>query len=623
MLVNNTLRQHTTTTTTRYLLKSLLLHQSTAVVYYYSSSSFIFEKNNQSTTSTTTSIIDKKNESSTIRLNQPQQQQYRYFSSSSLLGTKNKKNQSKEKMVFVKPYVGAIDQGTSSTRFMLFDSNGQTVLSHQILLPQHHPNPGWVEHDGKEIIKFTNECIENVMQEYYRLGLGEKSDIKAIGITNQRETTIAWNKNNGQPYHHAVVWCDTRTSSLVSRFTEKAAKLAKYKDLSDEERDNQSKNHLRQLCGLPINNYFSALKMRWLIENVKELNHLSQPKDQKEEEDVIMGTIDSWLVWNLTGGGVHITDVTNASRTMLMNLKTLQWDKDICEFLEVPMNILPKIKSSSEIYGYIKEGPLEGIPIGSVLGDQQSAMVGQMCFKKGQAKNTYGTGCFLLYNTGNEIVQSTHGLLTTVCYQLGKDAEPCYALEGSVAVAGAGVKWLVDNLGIASSADEVEELAGKVENNAGVYIVPAFSGLFAPYWRDDARGVIVGMTHQTNRCHIARAMLESTCFQTHEVLSSMEKDANTKLTELRVDGGMTKNELLMQMQSNILGLPVVKPYNSETTCFGAAFAAGLTVGVWKQSMEFKVSQTFTPFTTPESNAIRIKEWHKAVSKSINWVEKSY
>eukprot|EP01133_Synstelium_polycarpum_P001433 gene1433-1662_t len=515
---------------------------------------------------------------------------------------------------FQKPFVGAIDQGTSSTRFMLFDRDGETVLSHQINLKQYHPHPGWVEHDGKEIMEATNECIAKVMDQLTEQGLGTKDDVKAIGITNQRETTIVWNKATGTPYHHAIVWCDSRTSDVVKRLLEKAEQENNAKD-KEADKVTDVKDYLRDKCGLPINNYFSGIKMRWLLDNVEGL------EQECKQNSAIMGTIDSWLVWNLSGGangGVHITDVTNASRTMMLNLETLAWDKSICEFLDVPMNVLPQVKSSAEIYGYVASGPLKGVPIASVLGDQQSAMVGQMCFEKGQAKNTYGTGCFLLYNTGTDIVHSKHGLLTTVCYKLGKDAKTHYALEGSVAVAGAGVKWLVENLGIASSSKGVEDLAATVKDTGGMYIVPAFSGLFAPHWRDDARGVMVGMTHHTNKAHIARAMLESTCFQTYEVLQSMQKDSNDKLSQLRVDGGMTQNDLLLQIQSDILGLPVARPHNLETTCFGAAYAAGLTVGLYKESMTFHAGKIFTP--SSEDQTPRIKDWHKAISKSISWVD---
>eukprot|EP01132_Coremiostelium_polycephalum_P004591 gene4591-5730_t len=516
---------------------------------------------------------------------------------------------------FSKPFIGSIDQGTSSTRFMLFDSNGNTVLSHQISLTQHHPNPGWVEHDGLEIQNCVNKCIENVMKEYYESGIGTKDDIKAIGITNQRETTIVWDKNTGNPLHRALVWCDTRTSKLVKYFTKKALKQQSNTETSDHEKDLEAKNILRDKCGLPISTYFSGLKLKWLINNSKDVEEGCKNGTAK------VGTIDSWLVWNLTGGKTHITDVTNASRTMLMNLETLKWDQSLCDFLEVPISVLPEIRSSSEIYGTVASGPLEGIPIASVLGDQQAAMVGQMCLEKGQAKNTYGTGCFLLYNTGNEIIHSRNGLLTTVCYQFGHDSKPFYALEGGVAVAGSGVRWLIDNLGIASSSQEIEDLANSVTDTGGMYFVPAFSGLFAPYWREDARGVMVGLTHHTTKAHLARSVLESTCFQTYEVLDAMQKDSKDHLKELRVDGGMAKNNLLLQIQSDILGLPVVKPQNLETTCFGAAYAAGLAVGVWKSSMQFNTGTKFSPTCNPDIQSKKLKEWQKAISRSMNWIEK--
>ncbi|KAN0030443.1 hypothetical protein ACTA71_009081 [Dictyostelium dimigraforme] len=575
---------------------------------------------------------------------------------------KNNNNNFKLNKKFMKPYIGAIDQGTSSTRFILFDKNGDIVLSHQILLTQHHPHPGWVEHDGNEILESVNKCIEVVMKEYYENNFGTKEDIKAIGITNQRETTIVWDKKTSKPLNNAIVWCDTRTKDLVNYFNNKANKLIDEKDIKSnfqiddaessfkEECDNistssrssggssssssgqqspkiklESKNYLREKCGLPLSSYFSGLKLKWLFDNCEQV------REAYKRGDCLMGTIDSWLIWNLTGGKSHMTDVTNASRTMLMDLKTLSWDKELCDFLEVPIDILPEIHSSSEIYGSINMSmttmmgthqlhPLDGIPIAGVLGDQQAAMVGQMCFEKGQAKNTYGTGCFLLYNTGNEIVHSRNGLLTTVCYQLGKNSPPVYALEGGVAVAGSGVRWLIDNMGIAKSSQEIEDLATSVQDTGGMYFVPAFSGLFAPYWRDDARGVMVGLTHHTNRCHIARSVLESTCLQTYEVLDAMQKDSGNKLVELRVDGGMAKNNLLLQIQSDLLGLPVVKPTSLETTCFGAAFAAGIATGVWKETMEFKIGGKFTPILDENHKTQKLREWKKAISKSLDWID---
>ncbi|KAN0016286.1 hypothetical protein ACTFIU_006250 [Dictyostelium citrinum] len=564
----------------------------------------------------------------------------------------NNSNNINNNKKYMKPYIGAIDQGTSSTRFILFDKNGDIVLSHQILLTQHHPHPGWVEHDGNEILESVNKCIEVVMKEYYEKNFGTKEDIKAIGITNQRETTIVWDRKTSKPLNHAIVWCDTRTKDLVNYFNNKANKLIDENHLksnytidgaessfkedngSDNNNNNnngqqspsqiklESKNYLREKCGLPLSSYFSGLKLKWLFDNCEPV------REAYRRGDCLMGTIDSWLIWNLTSGKCHMTDVTNASRTMLMNLKTLSWDKELCDFLEVPIDILPEIHSSSEIYGSINMNmttphqlhPLHGIPIAGVLGDQQAAMVGQMCFEKGQAKNTYGTGCFLLYNTGNDIVHSRNGLLTTVCYQLGRDSPPVYALEGGVAVAGSGVRWLIDNMGIAKSSQEIEDLATSVQDTGGMYFVPAFSGLFAPYWRDDARGVMVGLTHHTNRCHIARSVLESTCLQTYEVLDAMQKDSGNKLVELRVDGGMAKNNLLLQIQSDLLGLPVVKPTSLETTCFGAAFAAGIATGVWKETMQFKIGGKFTPQLDEHHKTQKLKEWKKAISKSLDWID---
>ncbi|KAM9992808.1 hypothetical protein ACTFIY_010247 [Dictyostelium cf. discoideum] len=581
---------------------------------------------------------------------------YRFNSTSTTFrinnNNNNNYNSNNNKIKFMKPYIGAIDQGTSSTRFILFDKNGDIVLSHQILLTQHHPHPGWVEHDGNEILESVNKCIQVVMKQYYENNFGTKEDIKAIGITNQRETTIVWDKKTSKPLNNAIVWCDTRTKDLVNYFNNKAKKLIDDNNIIDDDDDNnnnnnnrspvdiadassikgdddqecklESKNYLREKCGLPLSSYFSGLKLKWLFDNCESV------RDAYKRGDCLMGTIDSWLVWNLTGGKSHITDVTNASRTMLMNLKTLSWDKELCDFLEIPMEILPNIHSSSEIYGHVEvatdeqqqqqQHPLHGIPIAGILGDQQAAMVGQMCFEKGQAKNTYGTGCFLLYNTGNDIVHSRNGLLTTVCYQFGKDSPAIYALEGGVAVAGSGVRWLIDNMGIAESGQEIEDLAKSVQDTGGMYFVPAFSGLFAPYWRDDARGVMVGLTHHTNRCHIARSVLESTCLQTFEVLDAMQKDSGNKLLELRVDGGMAKNDLLLQIQSDLLGLPVVKPISLETTCFGAAFAAGIAIGVWKETMQFKIGGKFTPQLDENHKTQKLKEWKKAISKSLDWID---
>jgi len=541
---------------------------------------------------------------------------HRYYSSSS-----------RSPSSFMKPFIGAIDQGTSSTRFILFDKNGDTLLSHQVPLTQHYPHPGWVEHDGKEILDSVNICIEKVMEEFHQKNYGTKEDIKAVGITNQRETTVAWDKNTSKPLHNAIVWCDTRTSDLVSYFTNKAKKSLKTKQdgasntsgaTTIVENNNtvalEPKNYLREKCGLPFSTYFSAVKLKWLFENSKQV------KESYQEGNCKVGTVDSWLAWNLSGGKLHITDVTNASRTMLMDLHTCKWDKELTDFFEIPIDVLPEIKSSSEVYGHIHGGPLDGVPLASILGDQQAAMVGQMCFEKSQAKNTYGTGCFLLYNTGEKIVPSRNGLLTTVCYQLGPKAPVIYALEGGVAVAGSGVQWLINNMGIASSSKEIEDLAHSVKDTGGMYFVPAFSGLFAPYWREDARGVMVGLNHQTNKAHLALSVLESTCYQTYEVLEAMQKDSGDKLIELRVDGGMAKNNLMLQIQSDILGLPVLKPTNLETTCFGAAFSAGMAVGVWKESMEFKTGMKFTPQLDETTKSKKIKGWHKAISKSINWID---
>ncbi|CAL8308055.1 unnamed protein product [Merluccius merluccius] len=486
------------------------------------------------------------------------------------------------------PLVAAIDQGTSSTRFLVFNSKTAELLSHhQVEINQSFPKEGWVEEDPKEILQSVFECMDRTCEKLTQLNI-DISNIKAIGVTNQRETTLVWDKDTGEPLYNAIG--KVHTSAIKHK------------------------------TGLPISTYFSAVKLRWLMDNVDEVHQAVISKR------AMFGTIDSWIIWCLTGGksgGVHCTDVTNASRTMLFNIHTLDWDPELCKYFDIPMEILPKVRSSSEIYGLMKSGALTGIPISGCLGDQSAALVGQMCFQDGQAKNTYGTGCFLLRNTGAKPVMSDHGLLTTVAYKLGRDKPACYALEGSVAIAGAVVRWLRDNLGIIQTSEELEKLAASVGTSYGCYFVPAFSGLYAPYWEPSARGIICGLTQFTNRSHVAFAALEAVCFQTREILDAMNQDSGIPLNQLQVDGGMTSNRLLMQLQADILCIPVVKPSMPETTALGAAMAAGAAEGVsvWSlrsEDLSEVTSEKFEPQINPEESEFRYARWKKAVEKSMNW-----
>mmetsp|Transcript_136 Transcript_136/g.178 ORF Transcript_136/g.178 Transcript_136/m.178 type:complete len:507 (+) Transcript_136:16-1536(+) len=499
-----------------------------------------------------------------------------------------------------KSLIGAIDQGTSSTRFVIFDESGNQVASAQKEITYIAPQSGWVEEDPIEILNSVLDCVRAALNS----GSINPHDVKAIGITNQRETTILWDKSTGLPLHNALVWLDTRNSGICENL------ISKY-----------GKDAFREVCGLPISTYFSATKIMWLIENVPSV------RTAIEKGNCLFGTVDSWLIWKLTGG-VHATDVTNASRTMLMDLTTGKWNASLCETLSIPIQILPPIRSSSEIFGRISTilPELQGVPISGVVGDQQAALIGHGCFEKGEAKNTYGTGCFMLFNTGTDKVASTHGLLTTVGYQLGPSEPLIYALEGSIAVAGAAVKWLRDNLNVISQASDMDKLASQVKDTGGVYFVPAFSGLFAPYWRDDARGVIIGLTQYTEKTHIARALLEAVAFQTKEIVVAMEKDSMQKLKKLRVDGGMTASRILLQFQSDILGISVVRPSNSESTVFGAAYAAGLAIGLYqKQIFMEKVfpgreqtGEIFNPQISEEERSKRFSVWKRAVEKSFDW-----
>ncbi|XP_055772586.1 glycerol kinase-like isoform X1 [Salvelinus fontinalis] len=514
--------------------------------------------------------------------------------------------------VMLGPLVAAIDQGTSSTRFLVFNAKTAELLSHhQVEINQSFPKEGWVEEDPKEILQSVYECMERTCEKLTQLNI-DISNIKAIGVTNQRETTLVWDKETGEPLYNAIVWLDLRTQSTVERLINKTP--------------GRNKNHLKHKTGLPISTYFSAVKLRWLMDNVDEV------AEAVLTHRAMFGTIDSWLIWCLTGGksgGVHCTDVTNASRTMLFNIHTLDWDPELCKYFDIPMEILPKVRSSSEIYGLmkicssLKSGSLSGIPISGCLGDQSAALVGQMCFQEGQAKNTYGTGCFLLRNTGAKPVMSEHGLLTTVAYKLGRDKPACYALEGSVAIAGAVVRWLKDNLGIIQTSTELEKLAASVGTSYGCYFVPAFSGLYAPYWEPSARGIICGLTQFTNKSHLAFAALEAVCFQTREILDAMNQDSGIPLTQLQVDGGMTSNRLLMQLQADILCIPVVKPSMPETTALGAAMAAGAAEGVsvWSlrpEDLSEVTSEKFEPQINPEESEFRYARWKKAVQRAMNW-----
>lgn len=502
-------------------------------------------------------------------------------------------------------YVGAIDQGTTSSRFILFDKLGQIKFVHQVEFTQHYPHPGWVEHDPDELIDSINTCLKEVSKQMAAKGV-RTSQVKAIGITNQRETTVVWDKTTGTPLHRAVVWSDARTTETVKKLKAKEEKTG---------------INIQETCGLPISTYFAAVKLRWILDNSKEV------RDVYEAGNLAFGTIDSWVLWNLLGGlngGRHITDATNASRSMLMNIRSLKYDPKLVDFFDVGKINLPEIVSSSEVYGRIGAGHFAGVPLAGCLGDQSAALVGQLGFEAGEAKNTYGTGCFLLYNTGKEPVISKNGLLTTIGFQF-KDQPPTYALEGSIAVAGSAIKWLRDNILLIESAQEIGDEAAKVEDNAGVVFVTALSGLFAPYWRDDARGTIVGLTQYTTKSHICRAAIEATCFQSKAILDAMERDSGAPFKTLKVDGGMTNSDVAMQIQSDILGIEVVRPQMRETTALGAAIAAGFAVGVWKSKDELKEINkegrtTFKPQYTEERRASEFKLWNRAVERAVGWLE---
>ena len=496
-------------------------------------------------------------------------------------------------------YILALDQGTTSTRAMIFDHAGTVVAADQREHEQIFPRAGWVEHDPMEIWENTRLVIGGALA-----GANlNSSHIAAVGITNQRETTVIWDRHTGEPIANAIVWQDTRTTRLCEELGGSAGPR-RYADRT----------------GLPLATYFAGPKARWLLDNVPGAS------ERAELGDLLFGTMDTWLLWNLTGGvdaGVHATDVTNASRTLLMDLRTLEWDPEIAAEIGVPLASLPQILPSSQVYGTCRPGIIEGVPVAGILGDQQAATFGQAALTPGSAKNTYGTGNFMLLNTGTEIVHSTNGLLTTVCYQLGDDPA-VYALEGSIAVTGSLVQWLRDNLGLIDSASEIEELAASVADNGGAYFVPAFSGLFAPHWRPDARGALVGLTRFVNKGHIARAALESTAFQTREVLAAMNADCGVPLRELKVDGGMTVNETLMQFQADLLGVDVIRPIVNETTALGAAYAAGLAVGYWKSTDDIVANwgedRRWSPQMDPAERDRLCRSWDKAVTRTLNWVD---
>ncbi len=498
-------------------------------------------------------------------------------------------------------YIASIDQGTTSTRCMIFDKSGSVIAVDQKEHEQIFPRAGWVEHDATEIWNNTRDVIGGALA---KANLNS-DNIDAVGITNQRETALVWDKTTGEPVCNAIVWQDTRTQKICDELADLGGGAERYK----------------AKVGLPLATYFSGPKVRWILDNV------DGAREKAEAGDLVFGNMDTWLLWNLTGGvergGVHVTDVTNASRTMLMDLTTLSWDEEIAAEMKIPMSMLPEIKSSSEVYGECQGGALRGTPVAGILGDQQAATFGQVCFEVGTAKNTYGTGNFMLLNTGEEQVPSENGLLTTVCYKIGEN-KAIYALEGAIAVTGSLVQWMRDNLGIIKDAPEIEDLANTVDDNGGAYFVPAFSGLFAPHWRSDARGALVGLTRFVNKGHLARAVLEATAFQTREVLDAMNADSGVPLKELRVDGGMVVNETLMQFQADILDVDVVRPKVAETTALGAAYAAGLAVGYWADEDDLRQNwgedKRWTPQMDSDAREKTYRNWKKAVTKTLDWVD---
>ncbi|KAL3285051.1 hypothetical protein HHI36_019177 [Cryptolaemus montrouzieri] len=505
------------------------------------------------------------------------------------------------------PLVGAIDEGTSSARFILFKAGSvEEVASYQEELSSIFPQEGWVEQDPMRIIDLVNTCINKTVDELISKG-GKVTDIVAVGITNQRESTVVWDRTSGIPFYNSIVWLDVRTSSTIEQLLDQVPNNAR------------NKNYLKILCGLPLNPYFSGVKARWLKDNIPAV------KKAMQTGNCMFGTIDTWLIWNLTGGvkgGKHITDCTNASRTMLMNIDTLKWDPVLLSFFDLPSSILPEIKSSAEVYGRISSGPLQGVPISGCLGDQHAALLGQMCLSRGEAKATYGTGCFLLYNTGVTKIDSAHGLLTTVGYKLGPNKPTVYALEGSVAIAGAALNWLRDNLNILDDFKDAERIGKEAESvqSGEVYFVPAFSGLYAPYWQADARGIIAGITEDTTSNHIVRATLEAVCFQIRDILDAMSQDCKLPLQRLKVDGGMTANSLIMQLQADLAGITVVKSAVLQSTALGAAMAAGSAVGHWNvDSSAINIpSRTWYPIYTDDERDVKYSKWKMAIERSLGW-----
>jgi len=493
--------------------------------------------------------------------------------------------------------IGSIDQGTSSSRFIVYEAQtGKVIAEHQIEVEQLFPHESWVEQRPGSLLKSVEDCIEVVCGKLNDAGVS-LDRLKGLGITNQRETTVVWDRITGEPLNNAVVWCDARNGVQVHKLHSMFGQ-----------------NFLREKCGLPIATYFSATKLVWLMDNIPEV------KKAAAEDRLMFGTVDTWLVWNLTGGvngGHHLTDVTNASRTMLMNINTLDWDNTLVEFFDLSHSILPKIQASSSDYGSLASGSLAGKRILGVVGDQQAALLGQGCVRKGEAKNTYGTGCFMLYNTGTDIVHSTHGLLTTVAYQ--QEGHPAsYALEGSVAVAGLALRWLRDNMGMIKDFSEAFELASQVDRTDGVYFVPAFSGLFAPHWRSDARGTLCGLTGHSTKQHVSRAVLEAVCFQVCEIFEAMKADSGCEPSELLVDGGMTRSDILLQLQANLMGVKVAKPAMKEITALGAAVAAGVTAGVWRLGSKLDNLTIFSPQIDEKERARKMKRWKMAVERSLGW-----
>ena len=496
-------------------------------------------------------------------------------------------------------YAAALDQGTTSTRCMVFDHGGNVVSIAQKEHEQIYPKPGWVEHDANEVWARSQEVIDEAIES----AGASADDVAGLGITNQRETAVVWDKNTGEPVMNAIVWQDTRTDRLVDKYSKDGGQ-----------------DRLRSKTGLPLATYFSGPKIRWILDNV------DGAQERADAGDLVFGNMDTWCIWNLTGGtngGIHMTDPSNASRTLLMNLETLDWDDELLDIIGVPRAMLPEVRPSSAVYGEVASGALSGVQIAGDLGDQQAATFGQTCFSPGEAKNTYGTGNFMLLNTGTELVHSKNGLLTTVGYKIGDNA-PIYCLEGSIAITGALVQWLRDNLKMISAAPEVEELAASVEDNGGLYIVPAFSGLFAPYWKSNARGVFAGLTRYVTAAHIARATLEATAFQSREVAEAMDQDSGVALESLKVDGGMVQNDLLMQFQADLLGVPVIRPKVAETTALGAAYAAGLATGLWNNEDELRENWVEDKRWEPQMDAAKRDEyykfWKRAVTKSFDWFE---